>query len=173
MSYHVSRIPAELRSMLAADPDLADRIVRTFAPRPETSTVTNPAVLRDVVAPYLVGREEEALVCVALDRRRRVVDVAVLTVGSAGYTIVDPAQVYRWALTRKRPVNAVALAHNHPSGDPTPSPQDVDVTARVASAGRALGIPLLDHLVVTDDDHVSLAERGHCPSVVGGTYIAA
>lgn len=158
--------------MLAADPDLAERIVRAFGARP-TAAVTVPEHAAAIVRPYLAGREEEALVCVALDRRRRVVDVAVLTVGSAGYTIVDPAQVYRWALTRKRPVNAIILAHNHPSGDPTPSTQDVDVTARVASAGRTLGVPLLDHLVVTDTDHVSLAERGQCPPSAVGAYVAA
>ncbi|NCY03783.1 MAG: hypothetical protein EBX36_12975, partial [Planctomycetia bacterium] len=68
----------------------------------------------------------------------------------------------RWALTRARPAAGIILAHNHPSGDPTPSSQDYEVTRRVVDAGRVLGLPLLDHLVVTDDQSrwESLAARG-------------
>ena len=60
--------------------------------------------------------------------------------------------------------SAVILAHNHPSGDPTPPAQDRDVTRRVAAAGRILGVPLLDHLVVGRNDWTSLADRGLLPS---------
>ena len=92
--------------------------------------------------------EQEKLVVVALGRQRGIVDTAVLTVGSDAHTIVDTKQVFRWALTRKRPVSAIILLHNHPSGDSTPSAMDRIVTRRVRDAGDLLGIEVTDHIVV-------------------------
>ena len=113
------------------------------------------------VAPLLLGRETEALVVVAVNRRLSIVSAEVLTTGNDGFTIVCPKQIFRWALTRKRPVHAIALAHNHPSGDKTPSSQDYEVTRRVKAAGRVLGIELLDHLVVGGPmEYTSMQEAG-------------
>jgi DNA repair protein RadC len=81
-----------------------------------------------------------------------------LTKGSERYTVVDPMQVFRAAL--KAGAGAIILAHNHPSGDPSPSQQDRDVTVRIARVGRELGIPLLDHLVFADGAVYSFAEHG-------------
>lgn len=162
-----STIPAALRALLAADRSAGARALRLLGAEDHPARVTCPADASAVVRPYLAGREEEALVCAALDRRRGVVDVGVLTVGSDAFTIVDARQVYRWALTRKRPCAAIILAHNHPSGDPTPSTQDIDVTERAHRAGRVLGIPLLDHVIVVDSGaFASLAELGHLPPYV-------
>lgn len=112
--------------------------------------------------PGLVGLADEELHGLFLDRRRAVLGRRVLTRGCHAFTIVDPRQIFRVAL--QLGASAVILAHNHPSDDPTPSPQDVDVTARVARAGRVLGVPLLDHLVVARGAWVSLAQRGHLPA---------
>ena len=110
----------------------------------------------------LVGLADEELHGLFLDRRRAVLGQRVLTRGCHAFTIVDPRQIFRVAL--QLGASAVILAHNHPSDDPTPSEQDVDVTARVARAGRVLGVPLLDHLVVARGAWVSLAQRGHLPA---------
>lgn len=143
------------------DAGLADRVLRLLVGEPCRDAVVTPEQAVAVVLPHLVGRENEALVVVALDCRRRVVDVTVLTVGCDGCTIVDPQQIFRWALTRHRPSASIVLAHNHPSGDPTPSSADRRSSRRVAAAGRVLGIPLVDDLVVTDSGSwVSLAELG-------------
>ncbi|MCA9566709.1 MAG: JAB domain-containing protein [Myxococcales bacterium] len=107
------------------------------------------------------GLEVEELHGLYLDRRRTVVARRTLTRGSHAFTIVDPRQIYRVAL--QLGASAVILAHNHPSDDPEPSPQDIDVTARVARAGRVLGVPLLDHLVITRGRWTSLAALGHVP----------
>jgi DNA repair protein RadC len=157
------RLPARLRDMLAADPSLVERIERTFAP--DCDAVRTPDAAAAVVRPLLAGREDEALVVVALDRRHRVIDAAVLTVGSDAFTVVDGRQVFRWALTRRRPAHAVILAHNHPSGDPTPSSQDREVTERVARMGRVLGMPVYDHIVIgSGESYTSLAEQGCLPA---------
>jgi DNA repair protein RadC len=143
------------------DAGLADRVLRLLVGEPCTDAVVGPDRAVAVVLPHLVGRENEALVVVALDCRRRVVDVTVITVGCDGCTIVDPQQLYRWALTRHRPSASIILAHNHPSGDTTPSAADRRATHKVAAAGRVLGIPLADHVVVTDSgEWASMAELG-------------
>ncbi|MEZ4235173.1 MAG: DNA repair protein RadC [Myxococcota bacterium] len=108
--------------------------------------ITSSAEAYELMAPRLQGLAQEELHALFLDRRHRPLAHRSLTRGSDSLTVVDPRQVFRVAVG----VGAwgVVLAHNHPSGDPTPSPQDHDVTDRMAAAGRVLGIPLLDHLVV-------------------------
>lgn len=105
----------------------------------------------------------ESLSAIFLDRRRRVVGAKTLTRGSDGFTVVDPRQIFRVAI--EMGAVAVIMAHNHPSGDPTPSSQDRDVTERVARAGRVIGIPLLDHIVLgANGRYTSLAAEGHLPA---------
>jgi len=112
----------------------------------------------ELLGPPLAGLVDEELHALFLDRRRRPLARRMLTRGSDGFTVVDPRQVFREAIALR--ASAVILGHNHPSGDPTPSAQDRDVTRRVAAAGRILGVPLLDHLVVGGERFVSLAELG-------------
>jgi DNA repair protein RadC len=113
------------------------------------------------LGPPLQGLPDEELHALYLDRRRRPLARRRLTQGSDAFTVVDPRQVFRPAIGLA--ASAVILAHNHPSGDPTPSPQDRDVTRRVAAAGKVLGIALLDHLVVGAIGYCSLAEEGALP----------
>jgi len=124
--------------------------------------VRSPAEAHDHLGPALRALPDEELHALYLDRRHRPCARRMLTRGSDGFTVVDPRQVFRAAV--RLGASAVVLAHNHPSGDPTPSAQDREVTRRVAAAGRILGIPLLDHLVVGNGGYVSLAERGELPA---------
>lgn len=102
---------------------------------------------------------DEVLSVLFLDRRRRLLGGQILTVGSSAFTVVDPKQVFQRAI--EMGADAVLLAHNHPSGEPTPSSQDYDVTDRVARAGRILGIRLVDHIVLgSGGRYVSMAEEG-------------
>jgi len=152
-----------IAALLAAEPEILERLLVAFEP-PAPGVVSTPEAAAAIVRPLLVGRETEALVAVALDRRRRVIDTAALTEGNDAFTVVCAKQILRWALTRKRSCSGLILAHNHPSGDPTPSPQDREVTRRVAHAGRVVGIPLLDHIVIGDGTSFrSLATDGDLP----------
>jgi DNA repair protein RadC len=121
----------------------------------------------DYILSLVIG-PEESLVAVYVDRRMRPIGARVLTKGSSGYTVVDPRQVYRVAL--QLDAHGVLLAHNHPSGDATPSPQDLEVTKRVSAAGRQLGIELVDHVVIVPGAHVSLRERGYLSAGYGESY---
>jgi len=105
----------------------------------------------------LVGTDaREHFVVVMLDGRHRPVAYQVVSVGTATASLVHPREVFQPAVG----VGAVAIlvAHNHPSGDPTPSAEDREVTDRLLRAGQLIGIPLLDHVVVAERGYVSLRE---------------
>ena len=101
--------------------------------------------------------EQEEVRAALLDVRHRVLQVVTVAVGSLNAASVRLADVFREAVR----VNAAALvaAHNHPSGDPTPSEQDVAITRKMVEAGKLLGVEVLDHLVIGRDEWISLKER--------------
>jgi len=82
----------------------------------------------------------------------------VVSVGDLSSSIVHPREVFTEAI--RRSAASLIVAHNHPSGDPTPSPEDVSVTRRLVEAGEVLGIDVLDHIVLGDNRYISLKERG-------------
>lgn len=140
------------RQLLAADPEAAERLLRVMEAPAETGRVTTPECVAEVVRPLVLG-DTERLAVVALNRRHAVVDAAVVSIGNDCQTIVCPRAVLRWVLTRQKPCYAFALAHNHPSGDPTPSHQDREVTRRLRKAAETVGLTMLDHVVVTENDY--------------------
>lgn len=96
-----------------------------------------------------------------LNTQHAVTRELVVTVGTLDTSVVHPREVFRQAVLES--AAAIILVHNHPSGDPTPSPEDRTVTAQLVSAGRLLGIPVLDHVVVGDGCYVSFVEAGLLP----------
>lgn len=118
-----------------------------------------PEKVDALVRPRLIGQDREHCLLVSLDTRNRVLAVDIVSIGSVDHTFMAPREIYRDALLRG--AAAIVLAHNHPSGDPTPSAADTAITRRLATAGAALGVPLVDHLVVGDTDFVSLTREGH------------
>jgi len=149
-----------LLQLITGNPELVERLLHVAEPPPPAGGITSPRDAHRLFLPHLTGHATERLVVAALNRRRHAIAIETLTVGNECFTIVDPRQIYAWALRQGRSgASAILLAHNHPSGDPTPSAQDVDVTRRVIRAGRTLGLPLLDHIVVGSlGRYTSLAE---------------
>lgn len=147
--------PAKAAQILAAL-ELGRRVQRAGVER--TVAILSP---RDVAA-HLMDRlrflQKEHFVVLHLDTKHRVLGEEVVSVGSLNASIVHPREIFKTAL--KRSSAAVVCAHNHPSGDPTPSPEDVEVTKRLVEAGRILGIELLDHVVIGRDRFVSMREHG-------------
>lgn len=139
-------------ALRGADEATIARVTRLLVAEP-TVAVSGPETAAAALWPLLAGREREAVAVAAVDRRNRVIEASVISEGNDAFCVVCPRTILRWVLTRPRPAAGFILAHNHPSGDPTPSPQDREVTVRVARAGAAVGLPLLDHLVLTDDPH--------------------
>jgi DNA repair protein RadC len=95
---------------------------------------------------------------VLLDSKHRVTQTRVLVSGTLNTSIVEPREVFREAALGS--AAAIVVFHNHPSGDPTPSPEDVELTRRLAAAGVLMGIDLVDHLVLGDVRYYSFKEMG-------------
>lgn len=131
-------------------------------PRLVNQPITTPKQAAEYLAPHLKASPIEELHALYLDQRRRPCGVRSLTTGSDRFTIVDPRQVLRPAVTLR--ASGIILAHNHPSGDAEPSQQDRDVTRRLAQAASALGVSLLDHLIIAGEKVVSLSQLGDLPS---------
>ena len=123
--------------------------------RPQVSCPEDAAHL---VLPLLEGRDREHCLLVALDTKHRLIGVSTVSVGTADHTFMSPREIFRDALLSG--ASAIFLAHNHPSGDATPSADDRQVTRRLVQAGGVLGVDVLDHLVVGDPSWTSLARAG-------------
>jgi DNA repair protein RadC len=130
----------------------------TPEPPEQRPQITCPEDALALVAPLLRGSDREQCLLVALDVKHRLLALTTVSVGTVDHTFMAPREVFRDALARG--ASAIFLAHNHPSGDATPSADDRQVTRRLASAGTLLGIDLLDHLVVGDPGWTSLARLG-------------
>lgn len=128
------------------------------APTPDGPALRKPADLADYLGPELSELAQEQLRAVLLDTGNRVLATCLVYQGGLNATVIRLADCFREAVARG--AAAVILVHNHPSGDPTPSPEDVRLTAEAARAGDLLGVDLLDHLVIGRSAHVSLRERG-------------
>ena len=125
----------------------------------ETELVRTPADVARLAGELLAGYDREAFYVIALSTANRVVGAHCAHLGTVDASVASPREVYKFALL----VNArsVVCLHNHPSGNTEPSRADVQVSKQIQAAGEALGIPLVDSLVVGfDGRYTSLAERG-------------
>ena len=102
--------------------------------------------------------EREEFLALPLDSKNQPLGFYVVSVGSLGASLVHPRETFKIAII----ANAASLIvlHNHPSGDPTPSLEDVRITDRLKAAGELLGVPLLDHIIIGEDDFYSFADAG-------------
>ncbi len=141
-------------------PDCGDASSRWFRPGPpeDRPQVGSPEDAAEVVRPCLRGLDREHCLIVPLDTKHRLIGLRTVSVGTADHTFMAPREVYRDALLVG--ASAIFVAHNHPSGDATPSADDRQITRRLAQAGATVGVELLDHLVVGDPGWVSLARLG-------------
>jgi DNA repair protein RadC len=109
--------------------------------------------------PIFGSRPIEQFGVLLLDGRHRVVKTTLVTKGTANSTVVEPREVFRDAIAAA--ASAVIVFHNHPSGDPTPSRDDVELTRRLVATGVLVGIPVIDHLILGDEQYCSLKDMGH------------
>ena len=150
-----------LRSNLSLLGELAVRYeVETQPERPkgDLPAINCPEDVGRLLRPEMAPLAQEQLRVLLLNTRNEVVGQRVIYQGNVNSAIVRPAEVLRPAVVESVP--SIIVSHNHPSGDPTPSPEDVAITKDLAAAGRLLGVELLDHVVIGGDRFVSLKERG-------------
>jgi DNA repair protein RadC len=124
----------------------------------ERPQIKSPADVASLLMLEMGHLEQEHLRAVLLDTKNRVQEIVTIYVGSVNSAQVRVGEVFRDAVRRNSA--ALIVAHNHPSGDPTPSPEDVLVTRQIVEAGKLLDIDVLDHLILSSRRYVSLRERG-------------
>lgn len=135
--------------------ELGRRLQQAAPARPRVHSPEDAAAL---VMAQMRHLDREQFQVLLLDTKHQVLAIELISVGSLNSTVVHPRELFKIAI--RRSAHAVILVHNHPSGDPTPSREDVDLTRRLVQAGRILGIEVLDHLVIGDGRFVSLRRRG-------------
>lgn len=121
-------------------------------------TVNSPQDVADRLMISIGALEREELHVLVLDTKNHVLSAPVVYQGNVSSSLVRIAELFTEAIRSN--AASVILAHNHPSGDPTPSPDDLHLTAEALAAGRLLDIHVLDHIVVARDSYVSLRDRG-------------
>lgn len=122
-------------------------------------SVKSPKDSYNLLKSFVEDADREFFVVAALDIKNQPVSVHVCHVGSLNACIVHPREVMKSAILSN--AASILVGHNHPSGNSTPSPEDIAVTKRLAEAGSILGIELLDHIIIGDDEFLSFREKGY------------
>lgn len=143
-------------AQLKAALELGRRLLFTTSDaRPQ---ISSPADAANLLMLEMSGLEQEHLRTILLDTKNRVLASPTVYIGNVNASIIRIAEVFREAIREN--ATALIVAHNHPSGDPNPSPEDVSVTCALVEAGALLGIEVLDHVIIGHQQFVSLKERG-------------
>lgn len=120
--------------------------------------IRSPKDVADLLMPRLRYEQREQFQVVLLSTKNHVLSMPVISVGSLNASIVHPREVFKEALTYS--AASMILVHNHPSGDPSPSSEDIHLTKELVQAGKILSISVLDHVIIGDNKYVSLKEKG-------------
>ena len=150
-----------LRSNLHLLGEIAMRYeVETQPERPtgDLPAINCPEDVRRLLGPEMAPLAQEQLRVLLLNTKNQVMGQRVIYQGNVNSSMIRPAEVFRPAVIEAVP--SIIISHNHPSQDPTPSPEDAAITRELAQAGKLLGIELLDHVVIGGERFVSLKERG-------------
>ncbi|MBB3109898.1 DNA repair protein RadC [Paenibacillus phyllosphaerae] len=124
----------------------------------EVYTIRKPQDAADYMMEELRYLKKEHFVCLFLNTKNHVIGKETLSIGTLNASLVHPREVFRAAI--KCSSASIICLHNHPSGDPSPSPEDIALTRRLQEAGELMGIDILDHVVIGDNRFVSLKEQG-------------
>lgn len=157
--------PGHLRRGLGLSPLCSARISAAFAlgrrveaaVREPRRPLRSPALVHDLMAGEMRGLERETFHALLLDGKHRLRCRVHVSQGTLTSSLVHPREVFGPAL--REGAAALIVVHNHPSGDPEPSTEDLAVTRRLIEVGNLLGVPLLDHVVVAEERYVSIRER--------------
>lgn len=121
--------------------------------------ISKPSDAVDIGKLFLENADREQLIVCCLDTKNQLNNISIVSIGSLSSSIVHPREVFKVAILANS--SSIVILHNHPSGDTTPSTEDVNITKRLQECGKILGIDLLDHLIIGSNDcYCSLKERG-------------
>lgn len=120
--------------------------------------IGSPSDAVDIVMEDMRYLRKEHLKVIFLNTKNQIIEVKDLSIGSLNASVVHPREVYSEAIRKSS--SSIIICHNHPSGDPTPSQEDINITKRLHEVGKLVGIDLLDHLIIGDGSYISLKEKG-------------
>lgn len=126
----------------------------------ETNKITGPDTAAGILKEFInecCYTDRENFIVMMLDTKNKVTGLTITSIGTLNSSLVHPREVFKAAILTN--AASIILAHNHPSGDPTPSREDMDITKRLAETGKLLGIEILDHVII-GDTHKSLKASG-------------
>ncbi|MDW7740018.1 MAG: DNA repair protein RadC [Bacillota bacterium] len=142
--------------MIKAALELGCRLATT--PRESSGSITNPRQAADLFMEELRYKKKEYFKILLLNTKNHVLSREEISVGSLSASIVHPREIFNIPL--RKSASSVILIHNHPSGDPSPSREDLEVTRRLVDAGNILGINVRDHIIIGDGCFFSFREKG-------------
>ncbi len=120
-------------------------------------TIKSPEDVVKTARNLLKGKKKEHFVVICLDTRNHLIKTSTVSIGSLDCSIVHPREVFKDAISSS--AASVIFIHNHPSGDPTPSEDDIKMTKRLIEAGEIIGIEVLDHIIICDSEHLSMKAK--------------
>ncbi|TYS18056.1 DNA repair protein RadC [Rossellomorea vietnamensis] len=146
------RVPAKRVNIVSI------RLVKESSILYERRSIRSPQDAYELLKGFLEDKDREQFIVVTLDTKNQPVSINVCHIGSLNASIVSPREVMKSAILSS--AASIMVAHNHPSGDTKESMEDVEVTKRLAEAGKLMGIELLDHIIIGDGTYNSLKEKG-------------
>ena len=120
--------------------------------------ITCPSEMANVLQEYYREKDREEFLICLLDTANTLISMSSISTGGLAVSVVEPRRVFKVAVLAN--AAAIILAHNHPSGNIEPSPEDIALTRKLQSGGEIMGIAIYDHLIITSDEYCSMAERG-------------
>lgn len=136
--------------------ELAKRLSKASAAH--SLRIDQPKTVADYYMEELRHVETEHTLLVMLDNKNRIINDSIISKGTVNSSLLSPREIFLMALQNKAVY--ILLLHNHPSGDPTPSKQDLTITKRIMEASKLIGIPLIDHIIIGDNKYISFREKG-------------
>jgi len=155
--FQVKGIGLAKATQIKAAFELANRL-EGYAEVGKKLLVKTPDDVVGLVKGRLKGKKKEHFLALLLDTRGQLIKVSEISVGSLDSSVVHPREVFKEAISAT--AASVIFAHNHPSGDPTASEDDIKLTKRLAEAGEIVGIDVLDHIIIGDKNYLSLKREG-------------
>ncbi|MCZ2259828.1 RadC family protein [Sporosarcina sp. G11-34] len=144
-------------ALLLAAVELGKRLYRKHTE--ERFTIRSPEDAASYLMTDMTSLNQEHFVVLFMNVKNEVLHKQTIFIGSLNSAIVHPREIFREAV--KRSAASIICAHNHPSGSPSPSPEDIEVTKRLVDAGALMGIEVLDHVIIGDHQFISLKEKGY------------
>jgi DNA repair protein RadC len=121
------------------------------------SKITSPEEAAEIFIPLLRDEVKEKFIVVCLSSFKKIIKFEVISVGNLDSSIVHPREVFKTAIENNS--KSIILIHNHPSGNPEPSREDISVTQRIVESGKVLGIPVEDHIIIAGNSYTSFVQK--------------